>query len=462
MQFDVEYEDDVLAHGLKDSTFLRSAVPILDAHQLQTAHHQWIWKVMRETWMSFGERVSSNLLRTRLQHEFKKDDERRPYLELAVRLYQRKPAHASASLDALRQFVRFVNIQTSLEEAARALGKGDLDRAAAGLRAATFKDVRPRSYTDIRWLEEFDARQAERKHLKEHPEERVLIPTGIKRLDAVVDGIQLGEVGLVVGTTGRGKSVMLTNLGYHAIKHSWGVAHFSLEMPGRQVAMRYDSRFIGLPYKKFKNYDFTPGELREIDTRLGKMKSRLEGKLRIVSMPVRSVDIVTLRQALEDVRAEMDVKLVIVDSGDHMIGTTKYTDLRIEQASIYWDLKRLAEEESCAVWSSTQAGKEWAEKTASAESVSESYDKARIADMVITLNSPKKSSSKRTTVEVEDDDEPGVKRVKPVEPVVNAQQSLELYLAKYRDGESKVHIPLATDFSRMLIEEAEEIEREAA
>jgi len=34
------------------------------------------------------------------------------------------------------------------------------------------------------------------------------------------------------------------------------------------------------------------------------------------------------------------------------------------------------------------------------------------------------------------------------------KSGMELYLAKYRDGESKVSIPLDPDFSRMLVKEA--------
>ena len=39
---------------------------------------------------------------------------------------------------------------------------------------------------------------------------------------------------------------------------------------------------------------------------------------------------------------------------------------------------------------------------------------------------------------------------------------INLFLAKHRDGESKLKIPLATDLARMLIREAEREEAEAA
>lgn len=461
-KFDEEFEDDTLACTLKDVDYLRKAVPILDAHHLTGKERTWLWKLVKETWSNFGDRVTPALVSARLKRDFRKDDERRPYLELAVKLFRRTPAAPNVSLNELQGFVRFVNLQRSMEEAAKMLVKNDVEKATAALRTALNKDIRPRSFTEIKWIEDFEARQAERKFLAENPHLRILVPTGIKKLDGIIGGLQKGELGLVMGTTGRGKSVMLTNLGYHAIKCGYSVVHFSLEMPARQVAMRYDSRFIGMAYKKFKLYDFSPRELQEIAARVGKNYQRMAGKLRIVSMPINSCDINAVRSYLEDVKAEMDTTVVILDSADHLKSLQHYNDKRNEHAEVYWAAKGLAEDDGYAVWSSVHAGRDWATKIATAEATAESYDKARIADLVMSLNAPKRAAEQRTRVTVEDDDEPGVQRVKPEqeEAAKQAGEWLELFLAKYRDGESRVHIPLRAEFSRMLMEEAQEVANE--
>src|SRR6185503_18661581 len=112
------------------------------------------------------------------------------------------------------------------------------------------------------------------------------------------------------------------------------------------------------------------------------------------------------------------------------------------------------EEDGYVIWSTVQAGKEWAFQIATSEATSESYDKARIADLIVSINDPNaRPGRKRKAVistDADDEDEP-----EEVDEYAYGKKSqkLELYLAKYRDGESKVKIDLDADLSRMLIRE---------
>ena len=272
----------------------------------------------------------------------------------------------------------------------------------------------------------------------------------MSRLDRIITGIQIGELGLVLGTTGRGKSIMLTNLAYHAVSRGYTTAYFAFEMPARQIAQRQDARWLQMPYRKFKEYDFSPSELREIKARLDKMRPRFQDKFQIFSMPVRSADINAVRQALDDARIEDGFKpqLLLFDSADHLLPTGRSESFRLDQASVYWACKGLAEEDGYAVWSSTQAGKEYAARTATAEAASESYDKGRIADIMISLNEPRKHSRATKVLDDEDDDEDE----ESMAPTARGK-FMELYLAKYRDGASKLTIPLDAELEKMLISE---------
>jgi replicative DNA helicase len=312
-------------------------------------------------------------------------------------------------------------------------------------------DIRPKSYEVSKWMEEWDLRQAERKHRSEHPDDFVCVPTGLRSLDEIVKGVQQGELASVLATTNRGKSIFLTHIGYQAILRGFGVLHLSLEMNQFQVATRYDSRFSSIPYKKFKDFTFNEEDQDIIATRLKMSREKLSSKLRIISMPLRRCDINLVRQAVEEAREEMKIDMLIVDSGDHMNSIVKHKDKRLEAAEVYWDLKTIAEEERLAVWTSTQAGKEWATRKASSEAASESYDKARICDMILSLNAPEKKTRSSVVVDEEDD---GAKESTPEEEDRPLKPYMELYLAKYRDGEAKLTFPLETDFAKMLFKEA--------
>jgi replicative DNA helicase len=448
MEFSVEFEEEILAQSLRDTEYLKQASRLLDAHHFTSKAHGWVWGVIRETWTKWAERVSPRILMARASRDFEDEAEERAHLELVAKLYRLEPKTPRATLEELQRFVRFVSLQVAMEEGAQALEKGDVDKAFGAVRTATLKDLRPKAHKVTRWIEDFDERQRERKHKAEHPEEYICIPTGIKRLDDIIDGLQAGELGMVMGTTGRGKSIFLTHLGYQAVIRGYGVVHFSLEMPDKQVAARYDSRFTGILHKKFKRYEFSAEELRTIDARLKKNRERLKSKLQIISMPLRRCNINSVRHAIEEARAEMDVHMVLVDSGDHMQGMGKFDQKRIEQAEVYWDLKTLVEEDNLAGWTSTHAGKEWETKIATAEAAAEAYDKSRIVDLIISLNSPKARSRTTRIVEGEEEEE-------AIAGKTFKRAPLELFLAKYRDGEGKVRIPLDADFAHMLIREAE-------
>ncbi len=187
---------------------------------------------------------------------------------------------------------------------------------------------------------------------------------------------------------------------------------------------------------------------------------RYRDKFHIVSMPVKSADIRTLKSALDDLREEHGFvpSLVLVDSGDHMRSVDRTLDqYRLQQAEVYWSLKQLAEEDGYVLWSTVHAGREWAHQIATSEATSESYDKARIADLIVSLNDPNGRPGRRkmAIIASDDDDEDEPEEIKTKDSADSASRRMELYLAKYRDGVSKLKIELDADFSRMLLKEVD-------
>lgn len=456
MKLDLEFEDQVLCKSVRDLDYLKKAARICDAHHFGTAQHSWFWAVVKDVWERYREKCSAKYMLTRARHDFPKDEDRAPYVELARKLYKMKPESAGGALEQLELFVRTVNGQLALEKAAKALEKGKIDDMYETFRTAGQRDAKRTEYTHTTWIEQFNERQAERKYRREHPEEFTCVPTGFKRLDDIIGGIQLGELGLVLGTTGRGKSIMLTNLAYVAVKHGFNVVYFGFEMPARQIAMRQDARWLQMAYKKFKDYDFTAAELRTIDTRLKRMKKRFANKFHIVSMPVRTATLSTVKGALDDLRTDHKFRpqLVIMDSADHLLPEGKSESFRLDQANVYWGAKGMAEEEGYAMWSSTQAGKEYVKMLATAEATSESYDKARIADLMVSINEPFRRT--RATKVVDDDESwDETKEDGGIAPEVPTRgKYMELFLAKYRDGKSAITVPLDAELEKMLIQEA--------
>lgn len=472
MAFDIEFEEEVLSCGLRSDDFLKRAARVADSHHFATKQHAWIWKVMRESWVKYKERPTTRIYIQRAKDEFKKPEVRRTYLELLKKLKVKKPRAPRSALDQLSSFVRKVELQQAAEQVVDALGKDDLEAASKAFNRGTRVGVKEREYSHVRYIEEFSERQAQRKYQADHPEEFVVVPTGLPTLDRILGGgSRLGEVNLIMGTTGRGKSVALSNVAHSAVSNEFPTLYIALEMPARQVATRQDARFTSLRYDQFKNYDFKPSEQRLIKSRLRKLSKRWDNMFHILSWPVRGADINSIYSALEDLRVEynFEPKVILFDSADHLRAIeTKEESFRLQQTEVYWGIKSMAEELGVVAWSSVHAGREWAARTATAEATSESYDKARIADLVMSLNDPNaRKRKKAVTIDDEDEDkEDEEAEIKGYGEAAPGVRRLEAFIAKYRDGDSKLTIQLDADFARMKmaepVEEEDEEEEAAA
>ncbi len=123
-------------------------------------------------------------------------------------------------------------------------------------------------------------------------------------------------------------------------------------------------------------------------------------------------------------------------------------------------MKALAEEGGYVVWSSVHAGREWAARTATAEASSESYDKSRIADLIISVNDPNARKRKKSVVIAEGDEEKEDEEseIKGYGETSSGVRRLDAFVAKHRGGEGNVRIRLDADFSKMKLSEYREEE----
>jgi replicative DNA helicase len=360
-------------------------------------------------------------------------------------------------LEELEKFVRYVNAQLAAEKVADALEKHDIDAAEAAMRKASNIVVGTRKYTLVNWSEEFEERQSHRKYEREHPDEVKAIMTGWKTVDTITDGVRPGELALIMGTTGRGKSVALNNIAHHAAGTGYKTLIIAFEMPARQVAARQDSRWLGVEYNRLKRFDLAPSDLRSIKTRYEKAKKHFADKIKIASYPVRSASILDVRGLLDDLWSEHEWRpdLIIFDSADHLRAVDSVKEaFRLQQSEVYWSVKGLAEDDGYAVWSSVHAGAKWAGETATAEASAESYDKSRIADLVISINDPEyKPKRKKAKVEVDSDDEDDAMDDDFEMKETAKARKLEFHIAKYRDGESRRTIAMLAELHIMKISE---------
>lgn len=445
--YDSDFELEVLAHCLKDPRYLREAARVLDRRHFVVREHGWAWRLIRETWKDAAEMAKPALFKARADADFRDDDERRLHLELTVKLFRHEATSPRTALEELRRFVRTGDLQIAIEESVKAQERGEWDEAWAPIQNLIRTDVRRTGYSVSRWIEEFDERQNERRHRREHPELYRSIPTGFRALDRVITGAQEGELCGIMATTNRGKSALAMNVTFNGISRGYGGIYFSTEMGHKKVAQRFDSRFTQYEYRKFKRFDFNDEDLAKIDAMVQRNLQKFRGRLRIISTPLRSCDIDLIRGAIDDMRVEMpSVDFIVVDSGDHLQARGRFEKKYEAEGSNFLDLKDLGEAEEIPVWVTLQAKQEFETKTATTRAAAGAYDKSRHCDLLLSINEPSERS-RASSVTSDAGEVAG--------PVHRAD--LELYVAKYRDDDSKFFVPIETDLKRMLMKDYEEL-----
>jgi len=212
------------------------------------------------------------------------------------------------------------------------------------------------------------------------------IPTGIAHLDHMMKGgLKRGTLGVLLAPPKRGKSTALINIGFAALANLSGlnVFHYTLEMDEQAVLRRYDSRLMGNLVKQRR--DDPSGFVAELQRRVRK---RIHGKLVVKEYPTRSATVDTIRSNLSIHVAQGHAPdLVIVDyAGIVKASQRRAGEYRHEQASIFEDLRALAGEFDCAVWSAQQANRGALDKsTITIADVAETFESAAVVDAMIAL-----------------------------------------------------------------------------
>lgn len=418
--FDAEFQYDVVAAAMKDPLYRTQAARIVSAHHFESAELEWVWQRVSE--LPPGEKYSQKLLATQIRTAFTDPDKALDHLKLAKKLMTRKVAHARASLDQLRKFVTYRTLHGGIEKAIKSMERGDVDAAEDAL----FRASRIRSDTTYQsedWISGIEARMKRREELAQDPDRGYRVPVGVSKLDTILGGgMKPGDMLVMAALTGVGKSHAAIHSAYLAAIH--GIPTLLLDTEnGMEIEFnRLDAKFMGAASDRLEKYDLTKAELDKLAVKLAKVKKRLSNMLKVVHVPPRHASTRTVEQALDDMALEgRAAKYAVIDCGDHLKPSDRDKEKRLDTANAFWELKSIADEYEIPMMVTAQLNKEAQNRIASGENLSEAYDKARIASIVVTQNESRREA---------------------------AEGRQRWFLAKSRGGIGKVLIPVLVDKSR--------------
>lgn len=217
------------------------------------------------------------------------------------------------------------------------------------------------------------------------------LTTGLPGIDSLMTngGLEPGQLGCILGSTGKGKSNILINISAANVMEGVPTVYYTCELPSSVIETRMDARFTNIPIRLLKRAS------NEYDSQWAKVEGVVGPNLVVKEYPMGTLTVSMIKAHLKQLeRHGFYPKLLVIDYADVMSSSVVFADSSYEtQGQIYKDLKGLAMALKLAIWTGTQsnrAGMADDDNDVDLSKIADSAKKAFIADVVLGLNQTKK------------------------------------------------------------------------
>lgn len=297
-------------------------------------------------------------------------------LEVAL---EQPPAASGYVLEQVLAAERRSAVGAAIDAARDLFVAGDLDRVVEGFRRAD-RIGRADMSVGTDYLGGLDARTQDRIA-------GVVPPrwgTGIEQIDqAIRGGLSAGELGCVMAPSGAGKTMFLLQVAREMLRLGGVAVYYSLEMSEQDLVDRVDAAVSGVMLSRIRE------DAGDVKLRVLAWLRGTSACLVVKKLTAKATTVNDLRGHLVQLRAERSLSpsVVVVDYADKLghpgRGEMKRHELLGE---IYVDLRNMAEEFTCPVWTASQTNRGALEKeVVTAADIGESYDKVKEADTVVAI-----------------------------------------------------------------------------
>lgn len=223
------------------------------------------------------------------------------------------------------------------------------------------------------YIEDFEERYSVRS--------RDPLTTGWGEIDSITrGGLGKRELGVVIASTGSGKSMAMVHLGSRALILGKTVVHYTLELADTTVAQRYDSCITQVPL----------GSLMKYKDEIKEKVLQVSGQLIVKEYPTKSASVKTLESHLEKlIQRGTKPDMIIVDYADLLRPASsgyRMQELRHSLEGIYESLRAVAQKYDCPVWTCSQTNRSGINADViTMESISEAFNKCFVADFICSV-----------------------------------------------------------------------------
>jgi replicative DNA helicase len=361
----------VISSLLTHKEFLQNINDVLSDEYFSNPAHKWIINQIIQYYEKYHTTISMDILKVEMK---KLDNE---VLKVSVKEQLREAYRADIEdLEYVQgefsTFCKNQQLKKALLNSVDLLKAGDYDSIKymieSAMKAGQDKNIGHEYKKDT-----------ESRYREDH---RSVVPTPWEQINELIQGgLGNGDLGLIFGNPGGGKSWTLVALGGYAVKMGFNVIHYTLELSEAYTGRRYDAFFTGMPVDQLEKHK----------TEVEAVTSELPGELIIREYPMGKTTINTIESHIKKV-IDLGIQpdLILIDYIDLLSTRKRNVDRKGEIDDIYTSTKGLARELNIPIWSVSQVNRAGAkDDIIEGDKAAGSYDKMMITDLSLSLSRKK-------------------------------------------------------------------------
>lgn len=269
--------------------------------------------------------------------------------------------------------------------------KKNLDEASKIIQKAF--DVGANSQVDdIDYFEDIEKRTQYRKDVVSGKIRKQGLPFGMPKLDRHLHHGGLGrkELSAFMAGAKRGKSIFLNEVAVRFAHQGFKILYVTLELSKDMVSTRIDANVSNVKISDINS------NIIAVEKAIITRRAASKGLIKINEFPTGSCKPSDIRRLVEKYKGDgILFDAIIVDYADIMAPERHYPTEIERSKSIWIDLRAIAQQEDVALVTATQTNRAGhTASTAKAEDVAEDFNKIRIADLIISINSTDEEAEK--------------------------------------------------------------------
>src|SRR5210317_125275 len=371
-QYGQPFQVKVLGSLLTDKAFLLNVRDTIQEEHFDSDSHKWILKNIVDYFDKYHTTITMDVIKIELI-KIENDVLKTAIKEELRNSYQASQQDLEYVQEEFQTFCKNQKLKQALMDSADLLNAGDYDAIRGmieqALKAGMDKNI------GHEYLKDVESRYRE--------DYRPTIPTPWKVMNENFQGgMGPGDLGIVFGNPGGGKSWMMVAMGAHAVQQGFNVIYYTLELGEDYVGKRFDCYFTGYSIDEVNNHRDKVEEVME----------KLPGRLIVKEYPPKQASVTTVKshiQKCEDMGFKAD--MVIIDYVDYLRGPSKkFAERKDEIDDVFVGVKGLAKDLKIPVLTPSQVNRMGAkDQVIEGDKAAGSYDKLMVADVAISLSRQK-------------------------------------------------------------------------